>query len=605
MYSISLFNNGVETIIHYPSADKETPHLLNLDLKESLSKAEELSFTVPYVNPGYNLVNGLKTKVKITDTRDNSIIFSGRIIPLKSDMSGGKFEKNVTCEGALSYLNDTNTRRWNFINKTPTQILTYLLNAHNATVDNDRKIQLGTIEITQPITIDTNYESTLNAIVTKLHNILGGDIRVRETTDILYLDYLTDLGENNDVEVKLGYNLKDMVVEYDPLEITTRVIPLGYGEGINQLTIAKVNDDLEYIQDALAIAEYGVIEGVATNKDIQNADTLKIYGQNVLAEKKQIKLVYTQSQLDLSVLSGHENEKYSLGDTIHTLCSVMDVDVYARVIERTRDLINSPWNPTLVISTRPISLSDQIVDLRQRNLSLENAPQGNTVIFPIQKYENADATHPITLDLDIPKETININRVYINLHGRKYRANSKDSASGGGVATTSASGGGSTTSSASGGGSTKNITTPPASDYDSGNTVEVVTSSSAPNDPHFHYLPNSLMAMAYQHTHSFIINILAHVHTITIEAHTHAITILAHIHNAIYGIFESTYAKDVKIKINGVDIGVIYSGDVAIDEYNIDITSHIVIGNNKIEISTTQNGRIEAIVYSQIFIQSK
>jgi len=64
--------------------------------------------------------------------------------------------------------------------------------------------------------------------------------------------------------------------------------------------------------------------------------------------------------------------------------------------------------------------------------------------------------------------------------------------------------------------------------------------------------------------------------------------------------------KNTKIKINGVDIGVNYGdGTAEIDQYDLDITPHINIGNNKIEISTEQNGRIEAVIYAQIFIQSK
>ena len=50
----------------------------------------------------------------------------------------------------------------------------------------------------------------------------------------------------------------------------------------------------------------------------------------------------------------------------------MNMDVYARVIEREMDLIISPWDTKLVISTRPITLSDQMTSLKQRNMTLEN-----------------------------------------------------------------------------------------------------------------------------------------------------------------------------------------------------------------------------------------
>lgn len=577
MYQISIFNSGQETVIHAPISDKEVPHIVATSFKEVLSQAEQLTLAIPYGNPGYSIIEGLKTKVKIYDTRDNSVIFSGRVIPTKDGMSSdGKFTNQVICEGAMNYLVDSQTRRWEFINKTPWEILQFLLDKHNEKMDTERKIYLGIIEVTQPITISTNYESTLNAIVTKVRNILGGDLRVQERNGVLYLDYLIAQGSNNEVEIRLGYNAKEFIREYDPTDIITRAIPLGYGEGINQLDITKVNNGVEYIEDAGAVLKYGVIEGVPTNKDIQNADTLKVYGQTILNEKKQPKLSYSQSALDLSVLTGHENEKYELGDTLHTIIDFMSVDVYGRVVERERDLINNPWDPKLTISTRPITLTDQIIQLKQRSLTLENAPQGSTCIFALPGKENCDSTHPMTFDLDIPKETVNINRVYINLHGRKYRANSKDAAAGGSYTKSSV-----TTSTESGG------------------------STLITMDP-FYRDTSKVVLFEDSHIHGYDID---HEHEIPEHSHQFtvpAISIPSHIHPQVYGIVESTHPKNVKIKVNGMDIGInLGDGSSVFDEYDIDITDKVTIGNNKIEISTEQNGRIDAIVYSQIFIQSK
>lgn len=605
MYAVSIFNGATETVIHYPSADKNTPHLLTIPFKEILSQPDQLAFTMLSNNPGYNLVTGLTTRVKVTDTRDNSIVFSGRVIPTQSNMANGEFTKDVACEGALAYLNDTHTRRWKLTNQTPAQVLTYLLNQHNAKVDATRKIYLGTVTVTQPITIDTNYETTLGAIVSKVHNVLGGDIRVRETAGILYLDCLTAIGANNGTVIKLGYNMRDLIEEWDPSEIITRLIPLGYGEGINQLGISVVNGGIEYLDNAASIATYGVIEGVVTNKDIQDAATLKVYGNTVLGQKNQPRLTISTSSLDLSVLAGHEGEKYGNGDTLEIINSVMGIDVLARVIERSVNLL-APWDPALVISTRPIRLSDQIIALKQKNQSLENAPQGNTCIYSQNAQENADAGNPIRLDLDIPAETININRVYINLHGRKYRAYEKGLAAGGGSTATSSSGGGTTSSS---GGDHKHKMLAYGADVTSGHGIIVASwleyEGSAADGSNFPLVWS--MDDAFPGAKSDIYTYASsgnHAHTV--GNHTHDLTINSHQHAIDYGIFESTYPKNSKIKVNGVDIGLNFGdGLTPFDQYNLDITPHISIGNNKIEISTEQNGRIEAIIYSQIFIQSK
>ena len=385
MYRVIIINNGVETIINESTAETAAPHLIKIPFKESLSLPDVLSFSLYSNNPGYDLIEVLITKVKVIDTTDDKVMFVGRAMPVKSNMdSNGFFYKEVVCEGAMGYLNDSQTRRWNLKNQTPTQIITYLLNAHNAKVDTSRKIYPGVINVTQPITLDSNYETTLNTIISKVRNVLGGDLKVRETDGLLYLDYLVAQGEDNGIEIKLGYNMKSLIEEYDPLDIVTRGIPLGYGEGINQLDIKKVNGGLEYLDNIISIAKYGVIEGLITNKDIQNADTLKIYCNTVLAEKSQARLTISVTSLDLSVLSGHVNEKYENGDNIKVLNEFMNIDALARVIEREFDLL-APQDKKLTIATRPIKLSDQIIQLKQRNLSLENAPQGNTCIFPVGK----------------------------------------------------------------------------------------------------------------------------------------------------------------------------------------------------------------------------
>lgn len=618
MYKVVLINDGVETIIHYPTSDKDSPRLLNLPFKESLSQADQLSFSIPFGNVGYGLVEGLVSKVKVIDTRDDSIIFSGKVLNTKDGMGAdGSFINQVTCEGALGYLLDTQTRRWHFANQTPTQILTYLLNQHNSKVDASRKIYVGTIQITQPITIDTNFENTFNAIVTKLKNILGGDLRVRETSGILYLDYLIGQGLNNEVKIQIGVNAKQLIREYDTCDVITRAIPLGYGEGINTLDITSVNSGIEYVEDATAKVKYGIIEDIVTNKDIQNASTLMIYGQTVLAEKKQPKLIIDTAMVDRSVLEQYSLEKYSLGDTLHILANQMNMDVYARVIEREMDLIISPWDTKLVISTRPITLSDQMTSLKQRNMTLENAPQGNTVIFPITKADNADFDSPVTFDLDIPNETININRVYINLHGRKFRAYEKGLSAGGSSTGTSSSGGGSTQTSSSGGASTTSSgsssstsTDASSSSTTTGETFHRHWKEGDPPDPdrtgwavstHNHDIPHT---HGISHTHS--VSVGNHTHSVSVPDHSHQLTIPSHLHEILNGIFESTFPLNTKVKVNGVDIGVNYGdGSSAFDQYNLDITPHILIGNNKIEISTEQNGRIEAVIYAQIFIQSK
>lgn len=669
MYRVKIINNNTETIIHEPVADREAPHLLNLQLKETLSLAEQLNFDIPFGNIGYNLITPLVSKIKIIDTRDNSTVFIGRVLNPKDGMDNdGKFINNIECEGAINYLNDSNTRRWHFGDQTPTQILQYLLDQHNSKADDSRKIQLGTIQLTQHITVDTNYESTLNAIITKMHNILGGDFRVRETNGVLYLDYLFAQGTDSNTIFKIGANLKQIIREYDSTDVVTRLIPLGYGEGINQLDITSVNNNVEYIDDANAINTYGLIEGVATNKDIQNANTLLIYGQNVLNEKKQPKLIIDTSAIDRSVLSAYATEKYNLGDTIRVLVDFIGIDVLARVIERERDLINSPWDPKLTISTRPISLSDQLIDLKQRNMNLENCPQGCTYIDTYGYAENIDENHSFHLPIWLSPDILYVNRVRLHIDSQKYRAYEKGmadagdvttssgasskatsdsgggstqtSSSGGGSTQTSSSGGGGTQTSSSGGGSTQtsssgggiNATSGVAAGYVSNNWYfnssiakyvlglngqyiiqeDLAHSHNVTVSDHTHSvsIPNHTHSVSIpDHTHS--VSIPDHTHSVEIPSHshgmehTHEITIPSHTHEIEYGIFEDTYPADVAVKINGTTIPNINLSEGG----TVDTDISYYVGNPgstyDLEVTSSRNGRVNVWVSIQAFIQIK
>ncbi|AGK95417.1 phage tail protein [Clostridium pasteurianum] len=655
MYRVIIINGEETTIVNEPIANQEAPKVTTGDYHNILSQPDSFDFAIPIMNPGWGKIKCLKTKVKIIDTRDNSTLFVGRVVPYKDgEDTSGIFDGQATCEGALGYLNDSLTRRWHLANKTPEEILQFLLDQHNSTMGsgNSRKIQLGTVEPTLAITVDTNFESTLNTIITKLVNILGGDIRVQERDGILYLDYLNSIGQDRNVTVMMNENMDSITRENDPSDLANRLICHGYGEGINQLDISSVNNGVIYVEDEDSIAEYGVIEGHYTNSEIQNAYTLMQAGKTALKDSKQPKVTLDTSMTDRSVLEEYNFEKYNLGDTLHIMNSILDIDVYARVTEEKFSIL-APQDKDIVISTRPLGFIDQIIDLKQRTASIENAPQGNTCLISLNKAENADATHPITFDLDIPDEAININKVYINLHGRPYRAYEKGataqqvvstsgpsskstsdsggqstqtSTSGGASTQTSSNGGGATVTSSGGGGHTHLIGMNTGGDTKPSTYRDFLCSASQGQDTTWFKLAVSndyLGANLYTYSttdHTHDVSVPSHSHSVSIPGHTHNVSIPSHSHGMDhtheitipeqditikYGIYEDTYPKNVKISVNGNDVGVNYSGDAAIDEYNIDITAHVNKGNNKVEITTDQNGRVEATVYAQIFIQSK
>ena len=190
MYKVSIFNGGIETVIHYPSDSQDDPHLSKLPFKEGLSVVDTLSFSISPNNPGFNSIYELTTKIKVIDVRDNSIRFTGRILNVDDKMdNNGTIYRDITCEGGLSYLNDTKQRGNTFITLDVTTFLTQILAIHNSKVESEKQIQVGTVNINSTVLHTCDFKTTLGEILL-VRNDIGGQIRVRETNGVLYLDWM-------------------------------------------------------------------------------------------------------------------------------------------------------------------------------------------------------------------------------------------------------------------------------------------------------------------------------------------------------------------------------------------------------------------------------
>lgn len=362
MYKVSIFNNNVETVVHFPSANQEDPHVSKLPLKEGLSVVDTLSFSLYPNNQGYDKVYELSTKVKVFDLRDNTVRFTGRILDINNKMdSSGVVYKEVTVEGALSYLNDTKMRGTTIYGATVANFLSQMLSIHNSKVEAGKQIQLGNVDIPGNLYHTCEFKSTFAEIVAAKETV-GGHIRVRETNDILYMDWLQSFSPNL-LEVSLGVNMKDMVISKDVASLGTRIVPLG----ANNLTIESVNGGLDYIEDSTAKAIYGVVEKTVEYKDIKDATELRNTCINDLSNYTQPSYILSSNALDLSFLTNNKAEQFTLGVRLHLLNRFMGVDAIYSIVELSLDLL-TPYNPTLTISQKPITLSNAINDLRKSSI---------------------------------------------------------------------------------------------------------------------------------------------------------------------------------------------------------------------------------------------
>ena len=363
MYKISVMNGDVETIIHYP--DPEAPKAVEPKINLKRSQAGSLNFTIYPNNPGYNLINRFTTKVRVMDVRTNKDIFNGRVFTFAKGMSdGGIVTKEVVCEGAMNYLNDTRVGSEIYEDKTPEEVITEFLNAHNNSgIEDYKKVYPGAIDVEDWLFFTSDFETTLEAIQKYVINENKGVLQFRTENGVNYLDYLSTPPQDKIVNVNLGENLKSLSVD-DSSVFGTRIIPVG----ANGLTIENVNEGKNYLEDPIARSKYGVIYQKAGYSDIEDDEQLKTECQADLSQYTQPTGSLEMSALDLSTLTGIPADSIGITTSMHIVCPILGVDDIYKVAEMDVDL-SQPWNPALTLSNKPTELESSINDIQSDNIT--------------------------------------------------------------------------------------------------------------------------------------------------------------------------------------------------------------------------------------------
>ena len=285
MYLISLYNNGIETLIHHPEPKEELPHIIEKNIKFVENQSSVLSFKIDITNPGYNKITDLVTQIKVVDIRDNSTVFDGRVllsIPLMD--SSGMFYKDVTCESELGYLNDSRVGRWELYpsevpkdaslfaegNQTVQTVLQKIIDNHNANTDNYKHFTIGNVDANYGIYFATSYESSLEILLSKIINDSGLVIKIRNQNGTRYLDVLIDNPSISETEIQLQKNIKEFKRTPDYGSFCTRLIAIG----ADGLTFADINNGKNYVEDPVAVSRFGIITKPFEWKDVTIPENL-------------------------------------------------------------------------------------------------------------------------------------------------------------------------------------------------------------------------------------------------------------------------------------------------------------------------------------------
>ncbi len=389
--------------------------------------------------------------------------------------------------------------------------------------------------------------------------------------------------------VQEGYNMEGFEVESDPNNLVNRVYPLGAGEGINQINIKSVNNNVPYVEDTSSIKKYGLVEYVWTDLRFTQPQALKDNAVNMLKKWSVPKVSWNVSAADLIKLTDTplEIDKLRLGTVV--MINTNDFGSFNLRIkkESKSDVFGAPQSIDLELGNLKDDINTTMSDLGRKQQINETYSQGATNILNYSYQDNCEAAYPAEIEFYLDDDVFHVNTVELTFKTKRYRGYTKAVKGGGAKTITSEAGGKSTQTSSAGGGSVRSTsaggssvrsTTSGGGSYQGGSTQGGggTSQSSAAGGDHNHTVMRYLgdvgkdetvgTARMYQplgsnfrvilksasmpgdivtagssgnhshtvnipnHSHGFNINIPAHTHNVSIPSHTHSVNIPNHTH---------------------------------------------------------------------------
>ena len=402
MYIAKIYNSGIPTEIH-----GEKQKLKSGKVVKGINAIDSFSLAMLPSNAGFHKLKEKKTLVTVYNTNKNRYEFFGRVLYSNPSMSeDGKIQAEAVCESYFGFLCDSEQHYVEEQNWTVNGLLEHIITEHNSQVEEYKHFVIGEVTVTDPnnnLWCGIQRKNTWETIKEKLLNVLGGEIRFRIVDEVIYLDYLTEIGETKSTPIKLSRNMKAITKEKDPSEFVSRLRPLGCKltkeetsvdedgnettqtvESEQRLDITSVNDGLDYIIDEVAEAEYGISVRSVEWDDVTDPLNLKAKGDKWLAENNKVQVKYSITALDLSLL-GLDIDDFDVYNRHPIENALLGIDDIARIIKKTIDVCEEVKS-SIEVGENFKTLSD---------IQIEQAGKLDTATNTIQKIEADYVTNQI------------------------------------------------------------------------------------------------------------------------------------------------------------------------------------------------------------------
>jgi phage minor structural protein len=365
----------------------------NIYTDDFLNDRSILYFEMPFTDPKTKLIQ-----------YDAELIYKNRRYIVTEINDGieenGDFNFAVTAE--LNYIE--------LLNKT---FPTFEINAETPR-DGLEKILAGTgwkVGIIEP-----DYESELFSmkesrktalwLVRQAAKIIGLEIQWDSMNRVINL--IKRIGSNRGAGFRYRKNLKSVKRTITPPQATV-IIPYGK----NGLTIAEVNDGKDYIENY----DWYIMQGVSLSEARKKyrkeyileddrfilAGNLKRYAEDLLKEMAFPRISYQVTVLDLSAITGLEEDKFYLGDDVRIYNEDLNLNVTTRIL-RMKVYPQEPWRNEVELGF----LEPGLVDVSSGSISSDVAEAQADLLFATNSTAATIGTtpqYPISLALSSFRST--------------------------------------------------------------------------------------------------------------------------------------------------------------------------------------------------------
>ena len=345
MYTISYYDlnstSGLE-LLYSPDKVDDGYVVSSATFTIEIDKAGEASFTIPYSHPCYNSIGKLRTMIAIKD--DDKIVWFGRVFGIKRDFYNNK---QITCEGALTFLNDICLMPFRYyvkdqikpVNKS--DHLNYIMALYNKRCSKRRKAEVSVfgeiIASESTISGTESFNTIFQEIQDKIIEDYDYSILTSYTVNEGNIIPIFNIGRlpfsNCSQTIEFGKNLIFFEDYISADELYSCAIPVGSGNisifsDDNQddiYSIVPIEDRNYYLTTGLE-SSCGVIDKVINFDGIEDRTVLRTTGEKILELGGGVtESVFTINAVDLHLLDVN-TEKINVGAKIRVISSPHKID---------------------------------------------------------------------------------------------------------------------------------------------------------------------------------------------------------------------------------------------------------------------------------------